>query len=646
MYRGFALLWKTAGTPEVRLFRFDSDRTTRPSLVSLAEDPTTGTGAVLLGQIFYREDLLAKLPRQVRPSLREASGAELALAVYKSLGRQGLEKIEGEYALAVWDGPGQRLYAQRDSFGCWPLYWSVTDGRPVVSTSLDALADLRPGGRSFNVEFLAEYLMQPMPADELPCVSTVYEGINRVGPGTVVAFGASSGGSAYRYWDWDTRIAPSDAGFASLDEAGVQFASLLRHAVRERLPRGIAAAHLSGGMDSSSVACLAREELSRAGIGTPLHTLSMVYERHNLIGERAYIDEVLRQGAPIESHLVPGDHIVHFGWFDGSIPRHEEPSGILVSMPFHRALCAAADGAGALTTLSGEGSDEILYDVPFHLADDLRRGHFRSLLRDAVTWSRGRNQGLWSVIRQFAFEPQCPVTMREGWRSWLRNGYGAWPDLGFFTIPPWMRPSFALKYDLRARGKDYAQRMLGAPTERSWSRSMLSTTSGDWVRWHLAAPRGITLSHPFRDPRIVSFVLGLSRGLRSIPGANKPLLQSAMKDVLPEKLRAKRQSPGFDDVYGMGLRANLPHLERMVLNSPIRDIDAIDAGRLIPAMREASVGIGDTQATDRLDKTLTLIAWFDQAVQNRSSPVPYECYGLTSDSRRVGSPPPAAPVFA
>lgn len=222
--------------------------------------------------------------------------AELALAVYKSLGRQGLEKIEGEYALAVWDGPGQRLYAQRDSFGCWPLYWSVTDGRPVVSTSLDALADLRPGGRSFNVEFLAEYLMQPMPADELPCESTVYEGINRVGPGTVVAFGASSGGSAYRYWDWDTRIAPSDAGFASLDEAGVQFASLLRHAVRERLPRGIAAAHLSGGMDSSSVACLAREELSRAGIGTPLHTLSMVYERHNLIGERAFIDEVLRQG--------------------------------------------------------------------------------------------------------------------------------------------------------------------------------------------------------------------------------------------------------------------------------------------------------------------------------------------------------------
>ena len=58
------------------------------------------------------------------------------------------------------------------------------------------------------------------------------------------------------------------------------------------------------------------------------------------------------------------------------------------------------------------------------------------------------------------------------------------------------------------------------------------------------------------------------------------------------------------------------------------------------------MGIGDTQAADRLDKTLTLIAWFDQAVQNRSSPVPYECYGSTSDSRKRGLAPTGAPVFA
>ncbi len=162
---------------------------------------------------------------------------------------------------------------------------------------------------------------------------------------------------------------------------------------------------------------------------------------------------------------------------------------------------------------------------------------------------------------------------------------------------------------------------------------MLATTSGDWVRWNLAAPLGLNLSHPFRDPRLVAFTLGLSPRLRGVPGLTKPVLQAGMRGLLPEGIRTKRCSPGFDDLFGLGLRKNLTHLEQMVRTSAIHELGVFDPERLIPALGQAALGIGDSQATDRLDKTLALTAWFDQ-FSRPSSPTPFDALHLGSASTR------------
>jgi hypothetical protein len=90
-----------------------------------------------------------------------------------------------------------------------------------------------------------------------------------------------------------------------------------------------------------------------------------------------------------------------------------------------------------------------------------------------------------------------------------------------------------------------------------------------------------------------------------------------MRDVLPEEIRTRPDKRGFDDVYGLGLCRHLPHLEHLVRHAAIGELGILDPEELIPVLQKAALGIGDVSACDRLDKTLSLIAWFDQLVRRR-----------------------------
>ena len=126
--------------------------------------------------------------------------------------------------------------------------------------------------------------------------------------------------------------------------------------------------------DSSSVVCLARDELAAGATAAPFHTLSLAYNRRSLAGERSSIDMIVQQGGPLQPHMIEGDDILYYDWFSGESPRLDEPSGLMTAMSFHKTLVDAADRLDAVVTMSGEGSDEIAYFMPYHLADQVRRG--------------------------------------------------------------------------------------------------------------------------------------------------------------------------------------------------------------------------------------------------------------------------------
>jgi asparagine synthase (glutamine-hydrolysing) len=385
-------------------------------------------------------------------------------------------------------------------------------------------------------------------------------------------------------------------------------------------------------MDSSSVVCLARDLMS-SGVGKPpLDTITAAYQRPSLAGERKYAEMVLEEGGSIVSHFLDADDALVFLWFDGDLPYHDEPYAGLSHLGMEKLLVEAAQDLGADTILTGMGADELLVGTRLHLVKQLRSGQWLRAFSEASRMAQANNQSVWSILFQFGIRPATSTAIGGDLGTWWRRGFSRWPKIGQFAIPPWIMPEFARRYQMQQMGRNYAESIYGGSADLSIDLWSLQCSVGDWSGWHLAAPRGMHNSHPFLDSRVLSFCLELPSALREVSGMPKPVLQTAMRGILPEPIRTRRDKAVFNDIYWLGLSKHLPHLESMVRNSQSGELGIFDPQQLIHAMRQAAVGIGNMQAIYRINTTLALIAWFDRITIAQQQPLatPTEVHQLNS----------------
>jgi len=607
MRTGFEVTLPPQAEAKFNLLAPQATESSKLSLINLSQDPLTKTAAVLMGRIYYQEDLKARLPQEIRQNL--FSEVALVLAIFQHYGAKGLEWLEGEFALVIFAPEQQCLYALRDPLGNWPLYWT-SDGTSVsVSTHLKFLAQTS-SQTLINRNFLASFLMFPYAFVEPTTEETAFEGIKRILPGTIMALYPDGHGKKTWVWDWTTKISPVEK--TTPEEVGLKFSHIFRQGIQERIGTRKVAAHLSGGMDSSSVVCIARELLAQSNTSEKLQTLSLVYQMPSLAGETDYIQMVVDQGGAIEPHYLDGDKALDFQWFTEEIPDHDEPYPGLFHLAMEKALIDKAANLDVTTILSGTGAELVAEGNHLYLADLIRQGRWLTALSEAQKLARAKNLSPWSVLQRRAIEPLMPGIVREGLGTLIRGGYGTWPELGSFSIPPWIHPDFAREYGMWHKALTTMEQNRRYPVEQSFNLLGLRTAAGDWASWYLGAPRGIQISHPFLDPRLIVYCLGLPREFREIPGKNKPLLHFAMDQVLPKPILSRRFKINFNEVYWQGLSQNLTHLENMVEQSKIDELGIFDKQQLIRAMRQLAYGIGDFKSGDRISRSLAAIAWFNK----------------------------------
>ncbi len=571
-------------------------------LVTFLEDSATGIATVLMGKIYYQDELKNHFPQAFSQDF--TSDAALVLAIFQQYGTAGLAQLEGEFALVIFDPNTHCLLALRDPLGNYPLYWFPTRNTIRVSTNLKLLA--WESQATINGDFLASFLMFPFAFAELPTEQTAFKSIQRVLPGTLLALTPNARTTQIWSWDWQVKIQPR--ANITPAEAGKQFTHIFRQAIRERIQFGKIASHLSGGMDSSAVVCIARELLAPQ----KLVTLSLVYQMRSLVGETSYIEMVLEQGGAVEPHFVDGDAALDFDWFEGSVPDHDEPYPGLFHLSMEKVLVDRAAELGVATILGGAGSELITEGNRYHLADLILQGYWLEALREARQWAKAKNQSLWSILARFGIEPSLPPLLRIGIPTGLRRGYGRWPQLGDFVIPPWIEPDFARKWAMKDKAIAILRQLHRYPIEESFNQLELKAAAGNWASWYLAAPSDIRISQPFLDPRLITYCLSLPRQLLEVPGVPKPLLQEAMGGILPEPIRTRKYKSNFNQVYWQGLSQNLSHLEAMVRQSQIGELGIFNKDKLIEVMRQHAIGIGDVKSGSRISSSLAAIAWFDQ----------------------------------
>jgi asparagine synthase (glutamine-hydrolysing) len=495
------------------------------------------------GRVDNREEIAAAVEAR-GAMLRCRCDAELVLQAYLCWGEDFAARILGDFALAVWDGRSRRLVCARDILGMKPLCYFVDDAKFLWCSEIRPLFADPAVPRKANEAMVGEFLTNSLTS----LSETLFERIYCLPPAHVLVFDADhpeAGPRVRRYWDFDpaAKIACRDDR-----EYADRLRELVREAVRCRLrsqvPVGL---ELSGGLDSSFVACMAGDLARREGAAAAgLETFSLVFPGSEC-DESRYIDAAAAQcGLP--SNRV-GPHPLDFAWQRQQVARDWLPPDYPNSSMSASLKGLAAD-KGFRVLLTGLGGDEWFWGSPEHYADllrTLRFGDFFRLARSdsAVPTLAPRPS---NPLLSWAIGPLVPRRLRAILRA-VR---------GSRRVPSWIPAEFARAISHRQR--QYVE--APSPCFASYAQAdhYRLVFCGSYQRQMDLLERSsmhptIEYRHPFHDRRIIEFSLALPEEQKWRAGQHRFVLREAMGDLVPDIIRQRTTKAEFSEIVVGALRA-------------------------------------------------------------------------------------------
>jgi asparagine synthase (glutamine-hydrolysing) len=301
------------------------------------------------GEVYNAPEMRAELEAAGRP-FRGHSDTEVMVEGFAVWGvRQTIERSIGMFAFAVWDRSARTLTLVRDRLGIKPLYWGHADSSLVFASELKALTAVPGWQGDIDRDALAAFLRYGY----VPTPMSIYRGIEKLAPGTMLECGEDGKIRRTAYWSLEEVAARGQASPLEVaDEQAVEeLEALLGDAVRRRMvadvPLGM---FLSGGIDSSTVAALMQANSPRS-----IRTFSIGFH------ERAY-DEAA-QARKVAEYLGT-DHTELYvtpAEAQSAIPKlqdiYDEPFADSSQIPTY--LLSEMTRRHVTVALSGDGGDEV-----------------------------------------------------------------------------------------------------------------------------------------------------------------------------------------------------------------------------------------------------------------------------------------------
>ncbi len=217
---------------------------------------------VFNGEIYNYVELRERLER--RHTFRSHTDTEVLLHLFEEEGPACVESLNGMFAFAIWDARERTLFGARDRLGIKPFYYAIDGDRVLFASEIKSIL-AAPFPAEIDRAGVSDYLTFQFCLGE----KTLFRHIRRLLPGHTIRV-TPSGTDVRRYWQPDYTIDPGKTP-AQFER---ELSDLLRDAVRLQLRADVPiGAHLSGGLDSTAVTCLARS------LGAdPFHTFSGAFD--------------------------------------------------------------------------------------------------------------------------------------------------------------------------------------------------------------------------------------------------------------------------------------------------------------------------------------------------------------------------------
>ena len=495
------------------------------------------------GEIYNAPELRSEL----EATGRRFSGHSDTEAIVEGCAAWGVEatveRLNGMFAFAVWDRSERVLYLVRDRLGIKPIYWARIGGLLLFGSELKALR-AHPGWHpELNRDALAAYMRYGY----VPSPLTIYQGVNKLPPGTILRARAGQEPRITPFWDLEQVAVEGQRNRLPENghEAADRLDTLLNDAVRRRMVADVPlGAFLSGGIDSSLVVALMQANSTR-----PVRTFTIGFS------ERDY-DEA-RHAASVARHLGT-DHTelyVSPGHALETITRlpeiYDEPFSDPSQVPTF--LIAEMTREHVTVSLSGDGGDELFAGYNRHIQarifvpllermprrlKALGAGGIRSLSHSA--WD-----ALFMAIPERWRPPQAGDKMHKLAALLTEDGQGFYQSL----VSHWREPERivtggrepdGLLSDPRIREfvPDFIERMQYLDTLTYLPDDILTKVDRASMAVSLEA------RVPLLDHRVVAFSWSLPPAMKARKGVGKWLLRQVLYRYVPPEL-VDRPKMGF-----------------------------------------------------------------------------------------------------
>jgi asparagine synthase (glutamine-hydrolysing) len=451
----------------------------------------------------------------------DCADAAVALACYRKKEIEGLREILGDWSLCIWDALRREIVLASDYAGIRPLYYHLGDHALCWSTSLTDLVRWL-GINELDETYVGGFLLRGDAASR-----TLYAGILSVPAGHAISIGP---GKCVDRAFWSL---PVEQETRYPDEGRYQerLAELFRESVRTRLATATpTCAELSGGLDSSSVVCMA-DQLRRESAQPSPALITFSYTQENSPDER-FFREVEKSCDVTPHRLELREYPAIAPGVMGTAPEIWEPR--------YRSLARQMAELGANVLLTGQFGDFVMGNTPDdtgQVAELLAHGHFVRAARTAYGWAHAMQAPIYPIL----------------WRG-AREAFSQWtpptdPNESVGAIPMLTDDSFTPAF--RARIAPPA--LDGSLTRIPAGRRRRFRAAAHLLRSRkLQTPEAlqhISYTHPFAHRPLLEFMLTVPAHIVVAPGQPRRLMRRAFTELLPAAVLNRKSKGSYTSTY-------------------------------------------------------------------------------------------------
>ncbi len=477
---------------------------------------------VFNGEIYNHHELRGELEARGH-RYRTTSDTETILHAFEEYGERCLDRLEGMFAVAIWNSRTRELWLARDRLGKKPLFWARLGSTLHFASEIKSLQASPLWDGTIDDEGLEAYLS----LGYYPAPATVYRHVRKLQPAHWLRL-KDGHLEMRRYWD----VTEFDTDHRPEPEIVADLSARLGSAVRERLESEVPlGAFLSGGIDSGLVVSYMAEASAR------VLTTSVGFgdrEHNELTPAEA---TARRYGTTHRAHVIEPDLRQDL---DRIVQAFDEPFADASAIPTY--YLAGAARQSVTVALSGDGGDEAFGGYDFRYLPHLVESRARRLL---PSWGR---HALGTLAAHWPASPRLPRYLRLA--TTLHNVAVA--------------PEEAYYFDLCFAKPATARRLLGRPNPSAWRETRLfdqvateyrrcpspsPVQRAQFADLHVYMPNdplvkvdrmsmlhGLEVRSPFLDRRLVEFAFRIPTALKLKGLEGKHLLKQLARTRLPVSL--------------------------------------------------------------------------------------------------------------